>query len=78
MAGQGAGPQAAITMAAGLALLPAFAGAAQGAFRPEATRFAAAVTLVATAGGVSLPGIGAAFWGLALGLVVYLGDSRLR
>jgi benzoate membrane transport protein len=53
-----------------LALLGPLMGAMVGAFTPVPTRFASVVTLVVTASGVAIFGIGAAFWGLAAGLVV--------
>jgi benzoate membrane transport protein len=43
---------------------------------PEDTRFPAVLTLTATASGLSLFGIGSAFWGLVLGLIA-LGASRI-
>ena len=48
-----------------------------GAFAVPSQRFAAVVTLAVTASGVAAFGIGAAFWGLVAGLVVY-GLERLR
>lgn len=60
-----------------LALIGPLMGALSGAFKDEANRFAATMTLVVTAGGVSFAGIGAAFWGLTAGLAVMALD-RLR
>ena len=71
-------PVSIIGTVAGLALISPFLGAVQTAFTPEHTRFAAAVTLVTTASGVALFGIGAAFWGLVAGIVVALGDRLMR
>ena len=71
-------PASIIGTVAGLALISPFLGAVQTAFTPDHTRFAAAVTLVTTASGVAIFGIGAAFWGLVAGIVVALGDTALR
>ena len=60
-----------------LALLGPLMGALTGAYTPAATRFAATVTLTVTASGVAAFGIGAAFWGLLAGLLVY-GIEQLR
>ena len=71
-------PASIIGTVAGLALISPFLGAVQTAFTPDHTRFAAAVTLVTTASGVAVFGIGAAFWGLVAGIIVALGDTALR
>jgi benzoate membrane transport protein len=63
-------PEALVTALVALALLGPLMGAMVGAFTPVPTRFASVVTLVVTASGVAIFGIGAAFWGLAAGLVV--------
>ncbi|RUZ41522.1 benzoate/H(+) symporter BenE family transporter, partial [Mesorhizobium sp. M7A.F.Ca.CA.004.05.2.1] len=42
--------------------------------REEADRMAATVTFVVTASGLTLFGVGAAFWGLIAGLVVLFLD----
>lgn len=57
-----------------LALLGPFTGAASGAFATPADRLPAAVTLTVTASGLALWGVGAAFWGLAAGLLVWAVD----
>ncbi len=67
----GALPAALITGIVGLALLSPLMGAASGAFAVPEQRFAAVVTLTVTASGVAVFGIGAAFWGLAAGLLVF-------
>ena len=54
----------------GLALLSPLMGALSGAFATPDQRFAATMTLVVTASGVSAFGIGAAFWGLLAGIAV--------
>ena len=53
---------------AGLALLGALAAAIAAAIADAEGREAAVVTFVVTASGVTLVGIGAAFWGLVAGL----------
>ncbi len=64
-------PPALITAIVGLALLGPLTGALAGAFTHPPQRFAAAVTLTTTASGVAIFGVGAAFWGLVAGLVIY-------
>ncbi|MGH8443644.1 MAG: benzoate/H(+) symporter BenE family transporter, partial [Solimonas sp.] len=63
-------PSAAIATIAGLALLAPLAGALSSALAVEREREAAVLTFVATASGLTLFGIGAAFWGLLTGFVV--------
>ncbi|WP_323007870.1 benzoate/H(+) symporter BenE family transporter [Pseudorhodobacter sp.] len=70
-------PPALIAALVGLALLGPLMGAATGAFAHTEQRFAGLVTLVTTASSVSFFGIGAAFWGLLAGLVVF-GLERLK
>jgi benzoate membrane transport protein len=55
----------------GLALVNALIGALTSAFAAPSDRFAAAGTLIVTASGVAFGGIGAAFWGLCVGLIIY-------
>jgi benzoate membrane transport protein len=62
-------PPELIKTVAGLALMGAFAGALGSALSDEAKRFPAVLTLAVTASGLTLFGIGSAFWGLAAGLV---------
>jgi benzoate membrane transport protein len=69
-------PPEIVATVAGLALVAPLIGAASQAFEPPGTRFAAAVTFATTASGVAAFGIGAAFWGLAAGLLV-LGLDRV-
>lgn len=68
----GALPQQLMLALVGLALLGPITGALTGAFAPAPQRFAAAVTLTVTASGVALFGVGAAFWGLVAGLMVWI------
>ncbi|MCR9221672.1 MAG: benzoate/H(+) symporter BenE family transporter [Alphaproteobacteria bacterium] len=63
-------PPAFIATVAGLALLAPLIGALTASLKEEAHRPAAVLTLCVTASGLSLFGIGSAFWGLATGLAV--------
>ena len=56
-----------IEAAAGLALIAAFGGAIKAATEDEAERLPALLTFFVTASGLTLFGIGGAFWGLLLG-----------
>jgi benzoate membrane transport protein len=70
-------PVALIAALVALALLGPLMGALTAAFATPDQRFPATMTLVTTASGIAAFGIGAAFWGLALGLAVW-GLERLR
>ena len=63
---------------AGLALLGTISGSLYQALSHEAERDAAIVTFLMTASGVTILGIGSAFWGLVLGGVCYALLSRAR
>lgn len=63
-------PEAVMTLLVALALLGPLMGALAGAFQRAETRFAATITLAVTGSGVTLLGVGAAFWGLLAGLAV--------
>lgn len=63
-------PHELVAAIAGLALLGTIGNSLAGALADEREREAALVTFLCTASGVSLFGIGSAFWGLLLGLVV--------
>jgi benzoate membrane transport protein len=65
-----AGPPGVLETVAGLALLPTLSSSLVGALQDTAERGGAAVTFVIAASGLSIAGIGAAFWALAGGLVV--------
>ena len=65
-------------IAIGLALLGTISGSLYQALNHEAERDAAIVTFLMTASGVTLLGIGSAFWGLVLGGICYAVFSRLR
>jgi benzoate membrane transport protein len=75
VAGFAALPGALIATIAGLALIGPLTGALSTALGEETDRFAAVVTLSVTASGFTLFGVGAAFWGLLLGLAT-VGLSR--
>ncbi|RWC26972.1 benzoate/H(+) symporter BenE family transporter [Mesorhizobium sp.] len=70
-------PQSLIVLVAGLALMASLANALSIALKEEGDRMAATVTFVVTASGLTLFGVGAAFWGLIAGLVVLFLD-RLK
>lgn len=65
-----AAPEGLIITVAALALVGALGSALQQALVDTEDREAAVITLVTTASGFTLLGIGAAFWGLAFGLFV--------
>ena len=72
----GALPPALLATVAGTALLGSMASAMGAALAADQDRLAAAGTLAVTASGVTLIGVGSAFWGLCFGLLI-LGLDRL-
>ncbi len=62
-------PPALIKTVAGLALMGAFAGALSSALSDTSKIFPAVLTLAVTASGLTLFGVGSAFWGLVAGLL---------
>ena len=70
-------PAILIEAVAGLALISAFTAAAMNAFKEEAHRPAAAITFLAAASGLSILGVGGAFWGLLAGGAM-IAVTRLR
>ena len=72
----GALPPALLATVAGTALLGSMASAMGAALAGDQDRLAAAGTLAVTVSGVTLMGVGSAFWGLAFGLLV-MGVERL-
>ncbi len=60
-------PKPLVLAVAGLALLGTIGNAMAGALRDEAQREPALITFVVTASGVSLAGVGSAFWGVVAG-----------
>lgn len=65
-------PLALIHTIAGLALLGTIAGSLQRALSDETQRDAAVIAFLITASGVTLLGVGAAFWGLIGGVIAHL------
>ena len=65
-------PEVLIHTIAGLALLGTIAGSLYRALENESQRDAAIITFLITASGVTLLGIGSAFWGLAGGVITHL------
>ncbi len=61
-------PPIAIAVLTGLAIIPALIGALAAALAESEHRDAAILTLLVTASGVTMLGIGSAFWGVAAGL----------
>jgi benzoate membrane transport protein len=70
-------PRELVDAVAGLALLGTIAGSLAAALQDERYRDAALLTFVVTLSGLSLLGIGAAFWGVVVG-VLALGLQRRR
>lgn len=71
-------PKELIMAIAGIALLGTIGNSLADALRDESRREPALVTFLVTASGVSMAGIGAAFWGLVAGVVALLALQRRR
>jgi benzoate membrane transport protein len=71
-------PHTAIAALTGLALIPALLGALEAMLAPAADRDPAIVTFLATASGLSLFGVGSAFWGLTAGFLALGARTLLR
>lgn len=71
-------PPVLVATVAGTALLGPLAGALAASMRVERERIAAATTFSVTASGVTLLGLGGAFWGLAAGLIVLGVEAAAR
>ncbi|KOT56890.1 MULTISPECIES: benzoate/H(+) symporter BenE family transporter [Streptomyces] len=71
-------PKELVAAVAGVALFGALAGGLTGAVKEEKDREAALITFLATASGVTIAGIGSAFWGLVFGVVAHLVLTRMR
>ena len=69
-------PKELVAAIAGLALLGTIGGGLAGALRDESHREAALITFLVTLSGVTVAGIGSAFWGVVAGAVA-LGVQRL-
>jgi benzoate membrane transport protein len=74
----GALPPALLVTVAGTALLGSMAGAMGAALAGDQDRLAAAGTLAVTVSGITLMGVGSAFWGLCFGLLVLGVDRALK
>ena len=71
-------PRALVATVAGLALLATIGGALATAVRDERERDPALITFVVTASGLTLAGIGPAFWGLVAGAIAWVVLQRRR
>ncbi|GAB7029131.1 benzoate/H(+) symporter BenE family transporter [Streptomyces sp. NPDC021749] len=71
-------PKELVAAIAGVALLGALAGGLTGAVTEEKDREAALITFLTTASGVTLLGVGSAFWGLVFGVAAHLLLTRWR
>src|SRR5690606_24053762 len=69
-------PRELIAAIAGIALLATIGNSLAAALREESDREAALVTFLVTASGLSLAGIGSAFWGLVAGVATLLAWKR--
>jgi benzoate membrane transport protein len=65
-----AAPPGMLEAVAGLALLGTLASSISAALKDPEDRIAPAVTFLMAASGLSLAGVGSAFWALAIGLAV--------
>ena len=65
-----AAPDGILETVAGLALLTTFAAAVVGALSAAESRTSAVVTFLVAASGLTVLGVGAAFWALVLGIAV--------
>ncbi len=74
----GALPPALLITVAGTALLGSTAGALGSALADDKERLAAAGTLAVTVSGVTLMGVGSAFWGLVFGLLMMAAERLFR
>lgn len=73
-----AGPSGLLQAAAGVALLGTLGASLAGSMAEAEGREAAVVTFLVAASGISVAGIGAAFWALAAGLLVRAVSVQLR
>ncbi|MFG3304949.1 benzoate/H(+) symporter BenE family transporter [Streptomyces wuyuanensis] len=71
-------PKELVAAIAGVALFGALAGGLTGAVTEEKDREAALITFLAAASGMTLFGVGSAFWGLVFGVVAHLVLTRWR
>lgn len=71
-------PSEVIAVLTGLALVPALSGALETLLMSKTDREAGVLAFLATGSGLSLFGLGAAFWGLAVGLLALAARSFLE
>lgn len=71
-------PDALIATIAGIALTGPLVNALGASLSGDGDRFAAVMTFVVTASGMSAFGIGSAFWGLVAGLLIFRLDQALK
>ncbi|MEV4329307.1 benzoate/H(+) symporter BenE family transporter [Streptomyces sp. NPDC049597] len=71
-------PKELVAAVAGVALFGALAGGLAGAVQEPKDREPALITFLATASGLTLFGIGSAFWGLLFGVLSHVALSRRR
>ncbi|MCM6773144.1 benzoate/H(+) symporter BenE family transporter [Nocardia sp. CDC159] len=71
-------PKELVMAVAGIALLGALLGGLAGALAEDGDREAALLTFLVTASGLTMFGIGSAFWGLVFGLAAHLLARRRR
>ncbi|WP_374109120.1 benzoate/H(+) symporter BenE family transporter [Streptomyces sp. CC228A] len=71
-------PKELVAAIAGVALFGALAGGLSGAVKEEKDREAALITFLTTASGVTLFGVGSAFWGLVFGVAAHVVLHRFR
>ena len=69
-------PATLVTCVAGLALLGTIGSSLHTALQHDDAREAALLTFIITASGISLLGIGAACWGLLVGIILYQVNQR--
>ncbi|MEY4714256.1 MAG: benzoate/H(+) symporter BenE family transporter, partial [Actinomycetota bacterium] len=69
-------PRELLLSLAGIALINTFAGSLRTAMEGQATRLAAVITFLIGAAGVTIFGIGGAFWALVAGVLVWLLGPR--
>ena len=68
-------PLALITAVAGLALIPALIGSISAAFSEHTQLEAPALTFLIAASGMTLLGVSGAFWGVVIGVLIWLAKS---
>jgi benzoate membrane transport protein len=74
----GAMPKPLVTAIAGLALFSPLMGGVMAMGKEQKDIEAAMVTFLVTASGITIVGVGAAFWGLLAGLLVWVAKRTLK